>query len=81
MPIMPAQKINGLQFLKCHIGMKPRFSAMMMSFENTTVSLPNARFRCITAHSTLDYAALCCKDSYPMQANQTVLGIGLSPLL
>ncbi len=46
MPIMPAHKINELQFSKCHIGMKARCSAMMMSFEKTVANLLNVRFRC-----------------------------------
>ena len=63
MPIMPAHKINELQFSKCHIGMKARCSAMMMSFEKTMASLLNVRSRCITAHFALDHAASCRKDS------------------
>ena len=39
------------------------------------------RFRCITAHSPLGHAALCRKESYPIQASQTVFGMGLAPLL
>ena len=48
-PIMLEKIIKGFQFSRCHIGMKPRFWAMMMSFENTMASLLNVRSRCAAA--------------------------------
>jgi len=45
------------------------------------VDLMNGSFRCITAHSALDHAALCCKAPWAMQASQTVFGMGRARLL